>query len=246
MTQRRALIAAAVAAVLAVPGAALVAAQQKRASPHDTVKAVIDGGNVPITYGRPFAKGRKIFGGLVPYGQVWRTGADEATILETDKMLMLGPLHLNPGKYSLYSLVDDKTWKLVVNKQVGQWGTEYQQGQDLGRVDMKVETLAAAGRAVHHRPRQGRRRQGRRPDDAVGDQEGHAGLHHDVSARLRGTGEGPATARALSLYGRGPTAPTCRIAVALRFGTCPTGIRATSFIVTASTTNTALSPAAAT
>ena len=143
MTHRRALIAAAIAAVLAVPGAALVAAQQKRASPHDTVKAVIDGGNVSITYGRPLAKGRKIFGGLVPYGQVWRTGADEATILETSKMLMLGPLHLNPGKYSLYSLIDEKTWKLVVNKQVGQWGTEYQQGQDLGRVDMKVETLPA-------------------------------------------------------------------------------------------------------
>ena len=143
MTHRRALIAAAIAAVLAVPGAALVAAQQKRASPHETVKAGIDGGNVSITYGRPIAKGRKIFGGLVPYGQVWRTGADEATILETDKMLMLGPLHLNPGRYSLYSLVDAKTWKLVVNKQVGQWGTEYQQAQDLGRVDMRVETLSA-------------------------------------------------------------------------------------------------------
>ena len=141
MTYRRALIAAAVAAVLAVPGAALVAAQQKRASPHETVKAVIDGANVSITYGRPYAKGRKIFGGVVPFGQVWRTGADEATILETDKMLMLGPLHLNPGKVSLYSLIDDKTWKLVVNRQVGQWGTEYQQAQDMGRVDMKVETL---------------------------------------------------------------------------------------------------------
>jgi hypothetical protein len=143
VTQRRALIAAAIAAVLAVPGAALVAAQQKRASPHETVKAVIDGANVSITYGRPFVKGRKIFGGLVPYGQVWRTGADEATILETDKMLMIGSLHLNPGKYSLYSVIDEKTWKLVVNKQVGQWGTEYQQGQDLGRVDMRVEALAA-------------------------------------------------------------------------------------------------------
>jgi len=142
VTHRRALIAAAVAAVLAVPGAALVAAQQKRASPHETVKGVVDGANVSITYGRPYVKGRKIFGGLVPYGQVWRTGADEATILETDKMLMIGPLHLNPGKYSLYSLVDEKTWKLIVNRQVGQWGTEYTQGQDLGRVDMRVEALS--------------------------------------------------------------------------------------------------------
>ena len=131
MTQRRALMAAAVAAVLAVPGGGLVVAQQKRASPHETVKATIDGANVSITYGRPYVKGRKIFGGVVPYGQVWRIGADEATILETDKALMFGPLHLNPGKVSLYSLIDEKTWKLVVNKQVGQWGTEYHQAQDM-------------------------------------------------------------------------------------------------------------------
>lgn len=143
MNQRRALIAVAVAAVLAVPGAALVAAQQKRASPHETVKATIDGATVSITYGRPYAKGRKIFGGIVPHGQVWRTGADEATILETDKALMIGPLHVNPGKISLYSLIDEKSWKLVLNKQVGQWGTEYAQAQDLGRVDMRVEKLAA-------------------------------------------------------------------------------------------------------
>ena len=112
-------------------------------APTKPSRPTIDGANVSITYGRPYAKGRKIFGGLVPYGQVWRTGADEATILETDKALMIGPLHVNPGKISLYSLVDEKTWKLVLNKQVGQWGTEYSQAQDLGRVDMKTEKLAA-------------------------------------------------------------------------------------------------------
>ena len=141
MIQRRAFVASALVAVLAVPTAGLVAAQEKRASPHDTVKATIDGANISITYGRPYMKGRKIFGGLVPYGQVWRTGADEATILETDKALMIGPVHVNPGKVSLYTLVDPKGWKLVLNKQVGQWGTEYAQGQDLARVDMKTETL---------------------------------------------------------------------------------------------------------
>jgi hypothetical protein len=88
-------------------------------------------------------KGRKVFGDLVPYGQVWRTGADEATILETDKALMFGPIHVNPGKISLYSLVDAKSWKLVLNRQVGQWGTEYNQGQDLARLDMRTEKLAA-------------------------------------------------------------------------------------------------------
>ena len=142
MIHRRAFVASALVAALAVP-AGLVAAQQKRASPHETVKATIDGANVSVTYGRPYMKGRKIFGGIVPYGQVWRTGADEATILETDKALMIGALHINPGKVSLYSLVTDKTWTLVINKQTGQWGTEYAQAQDLGRVPMRVEMLPA-------------------------------------------------------------------------------------------------------
>lgn len=141
MIYRRALVASALAAVLAVPAVGLVAAQQKRASPHETVKATVDGATVSVTYGRPYMKGRKIFGGLEPYGRVWRLGADEATILETDKALMFGPLHVNPGKISLYALLDEKEWKLVLNKQVGQWGTEYSAAQDLGRVAMKTEKL---------------------------------------------------------------------------------------------------------
>lgn len=142
MIHRRAFVASALVAALAVP-AGLVAAQQQRASPHDTVKATIDGANVSVTYGRPYMKGRKIFGGIVPYGQVWRTGADEATVLETDKALMIGALHVNPGKISLYSLITDKSWTLVLNKKTGQWGTEYTQGEDLGRVPMRVEKLTA-------------------------------------------------------------------------------------------------------
>jgi hypothetical protein len=139
--QRRAAVAFALLAALVVP-ASLAARQEKRSSPHETVKASIDGASVTVTYGRPTMKGRKIFGGLVPYGQVWRTGADEATILETDKALMFGPIHVNPGRISLYSLVDEKTWKLVLNRQVGQWGTEYNQGQDIARLDMRTEKLA--------------------------------------------------------------------------------------------------------
>lgn len=141
MIQRRAFVASALVAALVVP-AGLVAAQQKRASPHETVKATIDGATISVTYGRPYVKGRKIFGGLEPYGKVWRLGADEATILETDKALMIGPVHVNPGKISLYALLDAKQWRLVLNKQVGQWGTEYNQAQDLARVPMKMETLS--------------------------------------------------------------------------------------------------------
>jgi hypothetical protein len=141
--QRRVVVASALVAALVVPAGLVAQQQQKRTSPHETVKASIDGANVSVTYGRPTMKGRKIFGDLVPYGQVWRTGADEATILETDKALMFGPIHVNPGKISLYSLVDAKSWKLVLNRQVGQWGTEYNQGQDLARLDMRTEKLAA-------------------------------------------------------------------------------------------------------
>jgi hypothetical protein len=141
--QRRALVASVLVAAFAVPaGLAAQQQQQKRASPHETVKATIDGANIAVTYGRPYVKGRKIFGGLEPYGRVWRLGADEATILETDKALMFGPIHVNPGKISLWAFLDEKQWKLVLNRQVGQWGTDYVQAQDIARVDMKTEKLA--------------------------------------------------------------------------------------------------------
>ena len=76
-------------------------AQGQRASPHETVSATIDGAKVSITYGRPYARGRKIMGGVVPYGAVWRTGADEATTLVTDKALMFGSTRIQPGTYTL-------------------------------------------------------------------------------------------------------------------------------------------------
>lgn len=129
-------------------GLALVAvpeAQQQRASPHETVSATINGAKVSITYGRPYMKGRAIFGGLVPWDQVWRTGADEATTLTSDKMLMIGNLHISPGSVTLWTLPTEKgAWKVVVNKETGQWGTAYKAENDLGRVDMKIETLPTA------------------------------------------------------------------------------------------------------
>lgn len=129
-------------------GLALVAvpeAQQQRASPHETVSATINGAKVSITYGRPYMKGRAIFGGLVPWDQVWRTGADEATTLTSDKMLMIGNLHISPGSVTLWTLPTEKgAWKVVVNKETGQWGTAYKAENDLGRVDMKTETLPTA------------------------------------------------------------------------------------------------------
>ena len=108
-------------------------------SPHVRAEWTIDGANISIEYGRPFLRGRTLHeGGLVPYGQVWRTGADGATTLKTDKMLMFGSLHLNPGSYTLWTLPTAQGWQFIVNKQTGQWGTAYAADQDLGRVPMTV------------------------------------------------------------------------------------------------------------
>ena len=127
-------------------------AEQKRLSPHETTGAVIDGNRVTVVYGRPYTKNpktgevRKIWGGLVPYGKIWRTGADEATLLITQKTLMIGDATVPAGVYTLFTLPnEDGTAKLVINKQVGQWGVgpgSYDEKQDFARVDLKKETLS--------------------------------------------------------------------------------------------------------
>ena len=119
--------------------AVLVLAQGKPASPPGEATFKFDDGKtVTIQYSRPSMRGRKIFGGLVPYGEVWRTGANAATSLKTDTALMIGNASVPAGSYTLYSLPTATSWKLIINKQTGQWGTEYNQAQDLARVDMKV------------------------------------------------------------------------------------------------------------
>jgi len=134
---------AGVAAGLVVVGVGVLDAQRQRASPHEKAQATVDGASVAIEYGRPFMKGRKIVGGLVPFGKVWRTGADEATTLTTDKPLAFGSLSVPAGKYTLYTVPGEKEWTLIVNRQTGQWGTQYDQAQDLGRVAMKLQATAA-------------------------------------------------------------------------------------------------------
>lgn len=129
-----------VAVALALGSSGLSAQQQ--ASPRDTTRATISGATIMIDYGRPSARGRQIMGGLVPFGRVWRTGANQATTLVTDKSLMFGNTMVPAGTYTLYTLPGETGWKLIINKQTGQWGTTYEQGQDLVRLDMKVEALA--------------------------------------------------------------------------------------------------------
>jgi hypothetical protein len=116
-------------------GASLAQAQ---VSPPATASAVIAGKKLTIAYSAPSMRGRKIMGGLVPFGQVWRTGADNATTFQTDAALDIGGLKVPKGIYTIYTLPGPNEWQLIVNRQTGQWGTEYDQKRDLGRVKMTV------------------------------------------------------------------------------------------------------------
>src|SRR5215813_8842767 len=121
-----------------------VAAQENRVSPHETTEFSLNGKKITVTYGRPYMKGRKIMGGLVPYDQVWRTGADEATVLTTEADLMIGNLAVPKGSYAVFTLPSESGWKLIVNKVDKQFGAfDYDKKQDLGRVDMKVGKTSA-------------------------------------------------------------------------------------------------------
>jgi hypothetical protein len=116
--------------------------KSKRPSPPGTADCTINGKKVTIDYSRPFLKGRKLGTDLAPYGKVWRTGANEATTLTTAIALDIGGAKVPAGTYTLYTLPSEGTWKLIINKQTGQWGTEYHQDQDLARVDMKKQEIA--------------------------------------------------------------------------------------------------------
>lgn len=89
-----------------------------RASAHTTVK----GKNVSVTYGQPKMKGRTIFGGLVPYGQVWRTGADEATEITFTQGCIFAGRQVSPGTYTLYTIPEKGEWTIILNSELKQWG----------------------------------------------------------------------------------------------------------------------------
>lgn len=100
-----------------------------------------DGKKIVVDYSRPSMRGRKIMGGLVPYGKVWRTGANAATGFATEADLTLTGKHVPAGKYTLYTIPGEDAWTIIINKQTGQWGTEYDQSQDLLRVQAKPVRL---------------------------------------------------------------------------------------------------------
>ncbi len=112
-------------------------------SPAATATTQLDGKTLTVHYNAPSVRGRKIIGGeVVPYGKVWRTGANPATTFITAANLKVGTLSVPAGTYTLYTLPEAGTWMLIVNKQTGQWGTVYHQDQDLGRTPMIGNPLA--------------------------------------------------------------------------------------------------------
>jgi hypothetical protein len=124
--------------------AAAAFAQKKPLSPPAKAEGKIGGASISVDYSAPSKRGRVIMGELVPYGKVWRTGANAATTLRTDAAISIGNLQVPAGTYTLYTIPGKNDWTLIVNKQTGQWGTEYDASQDLGRVEMTVKPLADA------------------------------------------------------------------------------------------------------
>jgi hypothetical protein len=111
-------------------------------SPRDSVVTTVAGASLWIDYGRPGKRGRTVFGGIVPYGELWRTGANAATQLRTDKALDFGGTVVPAGFYTLWTIPSPTGWKLIVNSETGQWGTAHKADKDLFTIDMKVSALS--------------------------------------------------------------------------------------------------------
>jgi hypothetical protein len=132
-------------AVVLLGSVGTVSAQKKPlASPRDSLQVTVAGAQISVNYGRPSKRGRMVFDSLVPFGKVWRTGANAATTFTTSKGLMIGSLMVPAGTYTLFTIPGKSSWQLIVNKQTGQWGLDYDAAKDLGRVEMKVEALPSS------------------------------------------------------------------------------------------------------
>jgi hypothetical protein len=120
--------------------AGVACAQDKEARPSPAAQAkcnFTDGKSITVDYSSPRAKGRKIFGGLVPYGEVWRTGANEATSFVTTAGLTVGGKDVPAGSYTIFTIPNQDKWTLIINKKTGEWGIPYKyESDDVARVDM--------------------------------------------------------------------------------------------------------------
>ncbi|MDX5418080.1 MAG: DUF2911 domain-containing protein [Hymenobacteraceae bacterium] len=111
--------------------------KSNRPSPPAVATGKIGETVITIDYSSPAVKNRKVWGELVPYGKVWRAGANEATTIEFSRDVTVEGRHLAKGKYSIYTIPDENQWTVIFNKAVGQWGTEYDERRDALRVNVK-------------------------------------------------------------------------------------------------------------
>ena len=110
-------------------------------SPRDSLRVTVAGATISVEYGRPKKRGRVIFGGLVPWGTVWRTGAGDATVLTTDRDLLMGRTVIPAGSYSLFTLPSSSGWQLIVSTKTGEDAATYEEARDLARVALRVDTV---------------------------------------------------------------------------------------------------------
>lgn len=117
--------------------------KSKRPSPPAQAQCDLGGGKtLTVDYSSPRAKGRKVFGGLVPYGQVWRAGANEATTFVTTEDLKVGGKDVPAGKYTIFTIPEEKKWTLIISKKTGEWGIPYPgEGSDFVRTEMSVSSV---------------------------------------------------------------------------------------------------------
>ncbi len=140
------LVAAIVLAIVATVSAFALRplrAQRPRASPHESVTATVEGATLTIVYGRPYMRGRTIFGSLVPFNSVWCPGADEATTLESTRELEIGSLRVPTGPHTIWVLPTPDRWTLIVSKEPSGFHTMYNSRADLGRIEFRKRQLQA-------------------------------------------------------------------------------------------------------
>lgn len=115
--------------------------QRSNASPLDVARTRVGEAYVKITYSQPAKRERELFGQLVPFGQVWRTGANEATELTTTEIIFFGDKKLEAGTYSIFTIPNEDKWTIIVNKGLGQWGAfQYDESLDVYRLEVPTQT----------------------------------------------------------------------------------------------------------
>ena len=119
-----------------------VFAQQSRQSPAKMAQNKVNGTDVKVKYGSPSVKGRTIYGDLVPYDQVWRTGANEATTIEFSKDVTINGKNLAKGKYALFTIPGKDSWEIIFNKNAEQWGA-FKYNKDLDALRIRVNSTQA-------------------------------------------------------------------------------------------------------